>query len=148
MASTETKILLRFVLGPLDVAFILAGIVYLVISDWFMGLFLLVISFILTSISLNLQHIRTKSTKELSEGPEELSKQNKLNELSDMEADEIGKVFNYTGYVLLIAFLLTFFHYGIKWYFTIPLSIVLALALPSSLFHLGLFVFRKFIRNY
>ena len=139
MAKTETKILENYVLGILVFSLEIAGIIYLFNKEWFIGIFLIVMGFLMTSIVMSLKHNRTKSMKELSEG-NAFNENDKRNELTTEEADEIGRGINQAAYILGITAAVLFFHYDFKWYFAIPIGLVIGAILPPLLLGLGMLI--------
>jgi hypothetical protein len=138
MPKTETKIIETFVLGLLDISLISAGVIYLINKHWLIGIFLIVMSFLITNIILSLKHNRNKSNRELANRTDLTFNEKKSEELTGEDADEIGKALNQSGYIVAITVAVMLFYYGIKWYFAIPSGLIVGVIFPVSLFWIGI----------
>ena len=122
----------------LDISLISAGVIYLINKQWLIGIFLIVMSFLMTNIILSLKHNRNKSIRELGNRTD-LTFDEKTNaELTGEEADEIGRVLNQSGYIVAITTTVMLFYYGIKWYFAIPSGLIIGVIFPVLLFRVGI----------
>ncbi|MEI6821390.1 MAG: hypothetical protein WCL51_05615 [Bacteroidota bacterium] len=152
----------HWVLNIMASIFIISGIVFLIKMWWLLGISTLIASIILYNISSKLKHFRTEYYNHLLKNLEEeirnkvnniLSVEDKEKMLIKLQAEketsetvlnaEKERILNSLGQTTFILIVLTsilFFKYDFKWYFSIPLAIVIGGVVPYLLFGLGLLI--------
>ena len=128
------------VLKPIWIVFIIFAIYYFTQRSWFIGILMLIMDFLLGMIAASLH--KGKTFHELAQGyPTRKEATTELSaEPSEKEYYFIGKAFVKLMFLFFIASLILTFHYGLKWYFALGISLLigwigpLILGIPFFLF--------------
>lgn len=114
-----------FILKPLWFFFIAEAIFFLFQRQWVVGVSLFVISHLIGMVAAALH--ASKSFSELAHPTAKLAFQRELEPLGAEESYRIAKAAARVGYIIGLAFFILSIHYElIRWYFALPLSILIA----------------------
>jgi len=133
-----------FVLKPVWIGMGILAIVYLLKHKWIMGIFFIAMAFLIGVVAASLH--KNKKAAELANGypklKDALRKETEL--LNQNDSYKMGKATMGLAIILGLATLVLLLYYKIRWYFAIPLSIVIAWLTPVILFLPFAFLMKSF----
>jgi hypothetical protein len=143
MRTNKLKVFELYVLRMLSIQFILLGVGFLINKQWWIGVSIIIISFLFGTIGQGLKHNRQRTSKDLLKG-QDWSIGEKADADSEAMTQEegnlIGKPFLFTWFIVAITSILLLFHYDFKWYLTLPIAFFFGMFYPLLLFFLGVFL--------
>jgi len=140
--TNKVKIFEAYVLRILSIQFTLLGILYLYYKQWWTGIIIILISFLFGTIGQGLKHNKQRSAINLAKGQDWNFLEEDNDEelmLTPEESYLIGKPIIYTCFIVIITSLIIYFHQGLRWYISLPLSLATGIFYPLLLFFFGIF---------
>jgi hypothetical protein len=132
-----------YVLRTLSIQFILTGLLYLYYKQWWIGVFVIIISFLFGTVGQGLKHNRPKSIKDLTRGQDwNVLEVGEPDDMTPEEAHLIGKPFLFTWIILFITLNTLLFYHNLAWYAVVPISFLGGALYPLILFLIGIFFTR------
>lgn len=136
----KLKIFEAYVLRILSIQFTLTGISYLIYKQWWIGIIVIIISFLFGTIGQGLKHNRQRSAKDLIKGQDwNITEQGEEDGLTTEERHLIARPFFFTCWIVIITSVIILFHHDFRWYTALLLGLVTGIFYPLILFFLGIF---------
>ncbi len=111
---------LVILLRILDLSINVTGIYFLFHREWLLGIFLIVVSFFTFNNTFKIKHAST-------------SLSNTKDVINEATASAILRGLTQSATLLILPAIVMFFHFGFRWYFAIPLGLIIGPAIAFSL---------------
>ncbi len=132
----------RFVLKPLWLLFLCAAVYFLVQKDWLIGVLMLIANLFLGMIAASLH--KEKTFSELAGGYPTENDFHSADYLSDNVVNRAITIAYLKTCILIFAVLLILgFHYGLKWYYSFGIAVLVSWLGPLILLMLYAFTMNK-----